>query len=319
MPRLKRKVENDLTVIHNEYLRDKAVGLTARGLLTTMLSKPDSWNFTIRGLASELRDGKHKIQTALNELEETGYLMRKTIIDEKGRFQDVLYIFSDEVMPEAIEAYKQKMEEHKKDKLINSGTEKPYPDFRDTDNRDTENPNPEKQDINKKIYKQINSEKIRSDKISINPSVPETVKPPVENSDGLTDGYLQYTKIVRQNIEYRDYADWIRLFVKDGSMSTEERDEIVGVIVRAICSTKKTEIICGQEYPREVIRSAMLKVDRTCIENALETMRQTDDIRNYEKYLISTLFNEANGRHFKENAAQRNADYAVKRDIYKTY
>jgi hypothetical protein len=44
-------------------------------------------------------------------------------------------------------------------------------------------------------------------------------------------------------------------------------------------------------------------------------MRETDDIRNFEKYLISTLFNEANGRHFKENAEERNAEYAVKRDF----
>ena len=59
----------------------------------------------------------------------------------------------------------------------------------------------------------------------------------------------------------------------------------------------------------------MLKVDRTCVENAIDQMRKTDNIRNYGKYLISTLYNEATGRSFKENTEERNAEYAVKRDF----
>ena len=86
------------------------------------------------------------------------------------------------------------------------------------------------------------------------------------------------------------------------------------MIVRRICSRKKTERICGQEFPREVIKSALLKVDRICLENAIEQIKQTDNVRNYERYLISTLFNEANGRSFKENAETRSVDFAVKRN-----
>lgn len=44
-------------------------------------------------------------------------------------------------------------------------------------------------------------------------------------------------------------------------------------------------------------------------------MKQTDNVRNYERYLISTLFNKANGRSFRENAEDRSVDYAVKRDF----
>ena len=80
-------------------------------------------------------------------------------------------------------------------------------------------------------------------------------------------------------------------------------------------TAKKAERICGQEFPLEVIKSAMLKVDRICLENAIEQIKQTDNVRNYERYLISTLFNEANGRSFKENAETRSVDFAVKRDL----
>ena len=76
-----------------------------------------------------------------------------------------------------------------------------------------------------------------------------------------------YTEVVKSNIEYDDYALWAE--DSDGYMTVRELDEIVQMIVRAICSRKKTERICGQEFPREVIKSAMLKVDRICLENTV--------------------------------------------------
>ena len=87
--------------------------------------------------------------------------------------------------------------------------------------------------------------------------------------------------MVKSNIEYDDYALWVE--DSDGYMTVEELNEIVQMIVRAICSRKKTERICGQEFPREVIKSAMLKVDRRCLENAIEQIKQTDNVRNYER------------------------------------
>ena len=118
---------------------------------------------------------------------------------------------------------------------------------------------------------------------------------------------------MKSNIENDDYALWAE--ESDDYMTVRDLNEIVQMIVRAICFRKKTERICGQEFPREVIKSAMLKVDRICLENAIEQIKQTDNVRNYERYLISTLFNEANGRSFRENAETRSVDYAVKRDL----
>ena len=118
---------------------------------------------------------------------------------------------------------------------------------------------------------------------------------------------------MKSNIEYDSYALWAE--DSNGYMTVQELDEIVQMIVRAICSRKPTEHICGQDFPRETVKSAMLKVDRVCLENAVEQMKQTGNIRNYEQYLISTLFNEANSRHFKENAEGRWVDFAVKRDF----
>ena len=100
MPRLKKKIEQDFTTIHNKMVRDKSLGMSERGLLLTMLSLPDDWNFSIRGLTAILPDGVTKISTTLKHLEERGYLVRKRIY-ANGKISDWEYIFSDEPMFDA--------------------------------------------------------------------------------------------------------------------------------------------------------------------------------------------------------------------------
>ena len=72
MPKLKKKITRDFTTIHNTMLRDMRLGATERGLLLTMLSLPDNWNFSIKGLSRILPDGCAKIGTALHNLEAAG-------------------------------------------------------------------------------------------------------------------------------------------------------------------------------------------------------------------------------------------------------
>jgi len=87
------------------------------------------------------------------------------------------------------------------------------------------------------------------------------------------------------------------------------------MIVRQICSRKKTERICGEDFPREIVKSAMLKVDLQVLENAIEQIDGVANIRNKEKYIISTLFNEVNNKHFRDNSESRWAERAVAEDF----
>ena len=73
------------TVMSNYHLRDKNLSCKACGLLSKMLSLPDEWDYTTRGLAKICKDGVESITTALKELEECGYLIRRQNRDEKGR------------------------------------------------------------------------------------------------------------------------------------------------------------------------------------------------------------------------------------------
>lgn len=94
-----KKVKCDFTTVHNAFLRDNKLGATARGVLLTMISMPENWKFSIKGLSAILPDGERKISTALKELENRGYLIRKRIY-VNGKIAEWIYLFSDEPMEE---------------------------------------------------------------------------------------------------------------------------------------------------------------------------------------------------------------------------
>ena len=84
--------KSDFTVLDNGIFRDKRLSLKARGLLVTMLSLPDDWNYTIEGLSKILKEGQSCIKSVLKELEDNGYLVRKQIREKNGRLGKIDYI-----------------------------------------------------------------------------------------------------------------------------------------------------------------------------------------------------------------------------------
>ena len=76
----------DFTVMSNYHFRDKNISLKARGLLSTMLSLPDTWKFSIEGLAGLCKEGVDSVKSALNELVEFGYVEKiERVCDEAGK------------------------------------------------------------------------------------------------------------------------------------------------------------------------------------------------------------------------------------------
>ena len=64
----------DYTVMANYHLRDERLTLKAKGLLSLLLSLPDDWKITVRGLAAIVADGVDSVQAAMKELQDTGYI-----------------------------------------------------------------------------------------------------------------------------------------------------------------------------------------------------------------------------------------------------
>ena len=79
------------TVMSNYHLQDRRLSLKAKGLLSYMLSLPDDWDYSLKGLTTGCRDGLDSVRTAVLELEEHGYVRRQKVRNAKGQIIDYDY------------------------------------------------------------------------------------------------------------------------------------------------------------------------------------------------------------------------------------
>ena len=70
----------DYTVMANHHLRNKALSLKAKGLLSLMLSLPEDWDYTLAGLSYINREKIDAIRAAVRELERAGYIQRSSCL-----------------------------------------------------------------------------------------------------------------------------------------------------------------------------------------------------------------------------------------------
>ena len=81
----------NFTIMSNYHFKEKKMSLKAKGLLSLMLSLPDTWNYSVSGLVTLSKDGKDSVMSALAELEKFGYLSRERVINNKGQFAGIEY------------------------------------------------------------------------------------------------------------------------------------------------------------------------------------------------------------------------------------
>ena len=79
------------TFVSSFHLRDKRLSLKARGLLSEMLSMPDEWDYTLKGLTDINKEGIDAICEGVRELERTGYILREWVRNEKGQIKGTEY------------------------------------------------------------------------------------------------------------------------------------------------------------------------------------------------------------------------------------
>lgn len=114
------------TTMCNYHLRDQALSLKAKGLLSMLLSLPDTWHYSVRGLAAISREGVDGILTALKELETHGYLERRQLRGPGGRLGQTEYVIFEMLKSQPC--------------TDSPCTEKPYTVHPDTVLPDTESP-----------------------------------------------------------------------------------------------------------------------------------------------------------------------------------
>ena len=86
----------DYTVMSNHHLRNKALSLKAKGLLSLMLSLPDDWDYTLQGLARISIERIDAVRCAVKELENEGYITRSRERDKQGRLRGTEYIIREQ-------------------------------------------------------------------------------------------------------------------------------------------------------------------------------------------------------------------------------
>ena len=90
---LRVKKTKNFTVMFNHHLKNKELSLRSKGLLSVILSLPDNWNFTIKGLAAISKEGGDAIRSSIRELEEAGYVKRRRLISRSGKLSKTEYTF----------------------------------------------------------------------------------------------------------------------------------------------------------------------------------------------------------------------------------
>ena len=260
----------DYTVMSNHHLRNGKLSLKAKGLLSMMLSLPEDWNYTTRGLAAICKEGVDAIGGALRELETAGYIVRHQLRDRQGRISDTEYVIYEQPQPK------------------NPDTPQP-----DTASPDTENPDMVRPDMEKPA--ELNIEKSNTEKSitygSSTDSIPfrETAaaRPPERKGrDAMSVTEIEnYRELILENIEYDCLKQRYPLYLDD-------LNEIVELLVETVCAKRKTTRISGADFPHEIVRSRFLKLDSSHIEFVMDCLQKnTTQVHNIKQYLLAVLFN----------------------------
>lgn len=91
--------QSNFSIVSNSIIRDTRLSLKARGLLILMLSLPDCWQFSVKGLATLSGEGNDSIRGGIKELEEVGYLSRKRKHLPNGRLGEMEYTLYEQAQP----------------------------------------------------------------------------------------------------------------------------------------------------------------------------------------------------------------------------
>ena len=264
----------DYTVMANHHLRNKGLSLKAKGLLSLMLSLPEDWDYTVKGLAYICKDGIDSINGAIKELETTGYMHRQRVRNDRGQLTTTEY---------TIREYPQNM----------GGDTFPAEGLPAQESPILENPI-QAMPIQEEPH-QLNTYLQTIDKSKKDLFITETSNPYQSNPYGSKktgydeigcETYEEVKELVYENIEYRH-------FKQHGGIGMRERlDEIADIIIETLCSTKDTINIAGDDYPARLVKDKMLRITSSHIEYVFDCLnKNTTYVRNIKRYLLASLFN----------------------------
>lgn len=265
MPVFRVSKNRDFTVIANSVFKDRRLSAKAKGILVEMLSLPENWDYTLKGLTTLFSDGIDSIRQGIKELEENGYIVRERKRDARGRLGGMEYVIY-ETPEKAVENI-----------VENSSPEQSAP----ANAEPTEDIPAQDESVEDKamLYKELNKSRTKESITHLsNPyqSITEEAAPDVM-------GYDEARETVKENIEYETLSE---------RYPVERLDEIVDIASEALCSKRSTFSLGKDTYPYALVKDRLLRLDSSHIEYILDCIDgNTTDIRNIKLYMLKTLIN----------------------------
>lgn len=272
------------TVMANYHLRDISLSLKAKGLLSLMLSLPEGWDYTTKGLACICKDGVDSICSTVKELEKAGYVQRRRLRNELGHLTEIEYtILEKPVRPSSSE------ESALPDSPAKAGTppkrEKPVLDYPVWDSPgqafpeqdEPEQENPAQLNIQESIKEKSNTDLSSKDSFFPSGALPVNKQAP------LTDGKTERERI-REQIEYEIMVE---------RYSREQLDELVEIILEVAMNRSPTIRIGREaEYATAYVQDRFSRITSMHIERVCDGIRDNHtQVRNTKAYLLAALFN----------------------------
>lgn len=304
MPKLKKNVNHDFTVIGNSIFRDPKLKGIDRGILGTMLSLADGWNFSIKGLAKILPDGETAIANSLKRIEKAHYLIRRRVY-ENGKITDWEYIISDEPMEVESDTAGESNELENMDnnsksakrknangKKRSKAVSKLYVAKQGVENLDVENQDVVIQDLENPHDNKISNNKESNNKISIDKSINQSETRLIDMTDRIDKNeYHRKLEEIHERIEM-DYL----LSQKDNNgmpiYQTAELNELVELIAWAELTKLPSLKIGGENIDAELVKARFSKLDESHIAYVYERIHETaSKITNRRSYLLTCLYN----------------------------
>lgn len=272
----------DFTVMSNHHLRNKNLSLRAKGLLSVMLSLPEEWDYTLKGLAHISKEGVDAIRSAIKELEKSGYIERHRKRNKKGQLKTSEYIIHElPILPEP-----KQTEPILKNPTLDNPTEDKSTQL----------------NTNKSNTKELNTDLIKYP--SINKAEPEetaTAEKTANTQERWIDRYNKTNSEVKEQIEY----DSLIL-----TNNAELVNDIVSVMTEVLIIDTPYYTIEGKQIPTELVRINYLKITYGRLDAfLLDFSLLYSEIKNPKKYLITALYNIA-------STAETSITNRVNHDMY---
>ena len=303
----------DYTVMSNFHLRDKAISLKAKGLLSLMLSLPDDWDYSLKGLVAISVEGIDAIRQAVLELENSGYIVRVRTRNERGHIIGSDYVIyerphcenpnsPDSTSPASSATSKEQVAEEpalETPTLDLPTLENPTLDNPMLDNPMLEKPtsdNPIQSNTNVSNTYPINKRAAGNpypyqSYPSYQPTVQDRIPAGMRDRMGWDErGFAaaaEYQEIIRQQIAYD-------ILLGDPNTDKGRLDEIVSVMVETLSTTSDTISVAGGVYPTDLVRERIRKLNSQHIQYVFHCLdKTTSRIKNIKKYLLAVLYNAA--------------------------